>query len=84
MDLGVAETCNGVEMIRRRVAFVAIEAVSRIAGMQLPHLVVTDHFRDDGRGGNLQPPLHVKRPVRLAPSPIRPSVNVAVGIWLRL
>ena len=47
MRFGVAETRNGVEMVGGCVAFVAIEAVSRIAAVQLLHVAVAAHFCND-------------------------------------
>ncbi len=45
--IGVAEACNGVQMIRGRVAFVPIETVAGIASVQLEHLPVARHLRHD-------------------------------------
>src|SRR5262249_14266840 len=43
----VAEPCNGVKMIGRCVALVAIEAVARVEAVQLEHLAVARHLRHD-------------------------------------
>src|SRR6516165_769995 len=52
VHVGIAEPCNGVEMIRRRVTFVPIEAVPRVQTVQFDHLAVARHLRDNRRGGN--------------------------------
>ena len=52
MCIGVAVACNGVQMIGGRVAFVPIEAVAGIASVQLEHLPIARHLRDDRRRGD--------------------------------
>ena len=50
--IGVAVACNSVQMIRGRVAFVPIETIARIPAVQLEHLTIPRHLRDDRRGCN--------------------------------
>ena len=52
MAVGIAEPRNRVKMIGRRVAFVSIEAVARIAAVQLQHQAIACHLRNDGGGCN--------------------------------
>ena len=52
MCSGVAVACNRVQMICGRIAFVSIEAVPRVAPMQLEHLPVARHLRHDRCRGN--------------------------------
>src|SRR5262245_20854298 len=52
MDVGVAVTGDGVEMIRGGVAFVSIESVARITSVELHHAAVARHLGDDRRGGD--------------------------------
>ena len=40
------------QVLARRISLVAIEAVARVVRMQRPHLPVTGHLGDDGRGGD--------------------------------
>src|SRR5260370_17335092 len=48
--VGIAEPRDRVEMIARRVAFVAIEPVAGIAAVELQHRAIPRHFRHDRRG----------------------------------
>src|SRR6476646_460117 len=56
MHLGVAEPRNGVKMIGRRVAFVAIKSVTRVQSVQFDHLPVARYLRHNRRGGDCRTP----------------------------
>jgi hypothetical protein len=52
MHLGVAKPRDGVQMIRRGVPFVAIEAVPWVPTVQFDHQAIPRHLGDDRRRGD--------------------------------
>src|SRR5436190_13184635 len=61
MRFRIAKSCNGVEMIRGRVALVAIEPVPRVEAMKHEHLTIARHLGDDRRRGDRRtPPIAVQ------------------------